>query len=138
MNLTTKKEIESIKTSLETYFDGIKALDPNKIFQVFHKEARMISINPEGNLAIHEASMWNSMCDNLKKNIQDKSEYKVSTHIEDINLEQNTASIKVDLIIDMPKRIAKFKDFYHMVKIGEKWMIVAKSYYGEHQTKEEM
>ena len=129
-------ELDAIKKAMDIYFEGIKSLDHDQIYKVFYKEANLMTTNPEGKIVIHESSVWKDICLNTKKNIKDLNEYKVSASIENIDLVQDTASIRVKMRMETPGRISDFKDYYHMLKIDGNWMIVAKTYHGDHQTKQ--
>lgn len=128
-------ELDAIKKAMDIYFEGIKSLDHDQIYKVFHKEANLMTTNPEGKIVIHESSVWKDICLNTKKNIKDLSEYSVSASIENIDLVQDTASIRVKMRMETPERISDFKDYYHMLKIDGNWMIVAKTYHGDHHSK---
>lgn len=128
-------ELDAIKKAIDTYFEGIKSLDHEQIYKVFHREAKLMTTDPEGKLVIHESSVWKDICENTKKSIKDLNEYKVSASIENIDLAQDTASIRVKMRMETPKRVSDFKDYYHMLKTDGNWMIVAKTFHGDHQTK---
>ncbi|MFX0185130.1 MAG: nuclear transport factor 2 family protein [Candidatus Hodarchaeota archaeon] len=129
-------ELSAVKKALDIYFEGIKFLDYDQIYRVFHKEANLMTTDPEGKMVTYKSSVWKDICLNTKKNIKDLNEYKVSASIEDIDLVQDTASVRVKMRMETPGRISDFKDYYHMLKIDGNWMIVAKTYHGDHQTKQ--
>ena len=129
-------EFDAIKKAIDVYFEGIKSLDHNQIYKVFHKKANLMTTDPKGELITHESSIWEDICLNTKKNIKDLNEYKVSASIENIDLVQDTASVRVKMRMETPGRISDFNDYYHMLKIDGNWMIVAKTYHGDHQTKQ--
>ena len=129
-------EFDAIKKAIDVYFEGIKSLDYNQIYKVFHKEANLMTTDAKGELVTNESSIWKDICLNTKKNIKDLNEYKVAASIENIDLVQDTASVRVKMRMETPGRISDFNDYYHMLKIDGNWMIVAKTYHGDHHTKE--
>ena len=129
-------ELDAIKKAIDVYFEGIKSLDHDQIYKVFHEEANLMTTNSEGEIVIHKSSVWKDICLNTKKNIKDLNEYKVSASIANIDLVQDTASIRVKMRMETPGRISDFNDYYHMLKIDGNWMIVAKTYHGDHQSKQ--
>jgi hypothetical protein len=136
LNENLNLEFNAIKKAIDVYFEGIKSLDYNRIYKVFHKEANLMTTDPKGELITHESSIWKDICLNTKKNIKDLTEYKVVASIENIDLVQDTASVRVKMRMETPGRISDFNDYYHMLKIDGNWMIVAKTYHGDHQTKQ--
>ena len=128
-------EFDAIKKAIDVYFEGIKSLDYNQIYKVFHKEANLMTTDAKGELVTNESSIWKDICLNTKKNIKDLNEYKVAASIENIDLVQDTASVRVKMRMETPGRISDFNDYYHMLKVDGNWMIVAKTYHGDHQTK---
>ena len=129
-------EFDAIKKAIDVYFEGIKSLNYNQIYEVFHKEANLMTTDAKGELVTYESSIWKDICMNTKKNIKDLNDYKVAAAIENIDLVQDTASVRVKMRMETPGRISDFNDYYHMLKIDGNWMIVAKTYHGDHQTKQ--
>ena len=55
----------------------------------------------------------------------------MSGYIEKIDLEENSAMVKALLKIEFPTGVINFVDFFQLMKIRDKWMIVSNAYHGE-------
>ena len=77
------------------------------------------------------AKRWKNYCINIKKSLKDPNNRKVSGSIEKIDLEKNIAMVKALLKIQFPTGTIDFVDFFQLMKIKDKWMIVSNAYHGE-------
>lgn len=117
-----ENEKESAKIPLNQYIQAHATGNPEFIRQSFHKDARIMAFR-EGNLtnlSVEEfASRFNG------KPATDEAQRKRSIEILDVS--GNAASAKI--VLDYPT--VKFVDYMNLLKIGNEWKIVNKSFYAE-------
>jgi Putative lumazine-binding len=116
------KERDLVKVPLENYLQAHAGGNPELIRKAFHADARITAFR-EGklvNLSTEEfASRFNG------KAADDEAKRKRS--IESIDISGNAAIAKI--ILDYPT--VKFTDYMTLLKIGDEWKIVNKSFYAE-------
>jgi hypothetical protein len=131
VDICEAKEVKAIEKALTTFFDGLRELDHNRIYEVFHPEAKSYMYSRNGKIHVRNAQRWERYCENIKKSLNHPNNRKVSASIEDINLSKNIALVKALLKIEFPTGMIDYVDYYQMSKIDGKWMIMSKVYHGE-------
>ena len=119
------REEAGVRAALNHYIQGLATGDGAHFAQAFHPEAKLFWIGPDGQL------MQRTSADFIKgaagKPAADEA--KRTRTIESINITGNAAVAKV--VLDYPA--VKFTDYMSMLKIGNEWKIVNKTYVAERQ-----
>ena len=117
-----KSEKDLVKIPLENYLQAQATGNGEFIRKAFHADARIMAFR-EGkiiNLSVEEfAGRFNG------KAADDEAKRKRT--IETIDITGNAATAKI--VLDYPN--VKFTDYMSLLKIGDEWKIVNKSFYAE-------
>jgi hypothetical protein len=110
-----------IRVAVDHYFKGHSTGDGSHFAKVFHPDAKLFWIGPDGSV------MQRTAADYIKgasgKPAGDEAQRK--RRIVSIDVTGNTAVVKVEL--DYPT--AKFTDYFSMVEQKGQWWIVNKTYH---------
>ena len=131
MDIKDFTELNKVKKTINTFFEGLDQLNHERIYEVFHPNAKSYNLSKDGRLYVKNAKRWKNYCINIKKSLKDPNNRKVSGSIEKIDLVKNIAMVKALLRIEFPTGAIDFIDFFQLMKIKDKWMIVSNAYHGE-------
>ena len=121
-------EEKNIRMALDQFIEGLRTLDYVKISNRFYEHGLSIGVsNDEISYVLRDH--WKEMKDQKEavgeKYIDDEAQYK----IEFLKILGNAATVIVELsFINNNKITEKYTDFFHMLKVQEKWIIVNKIY----------
>ena len=118
------KDIQSIETAIQTYFDGLYEGDVAKLGSVFHDVSHLYSLGPDGAVQDLPRTQW---LDAVKTRPSSKSKNLArADRIVSIDMSgPETAFVKVDCQI--PPRY--FTDYLTLLKLKDgNWRIVSKTF----------
>lgn len=120
-----EQEKQSIKQTLQYFFDGLDNLDAAKILKAFHYKAWSFSNGDKGFVNI-PASHWPKTIENAKNDPEHPfNKEKSKKNIVYIDIAGNAAQAKVEWIFTD----FMFTDYYNLLKVDGKWLIVNKTYH---------
>jgi hypothetical protein len=116
-------QINAIRTAVNHYFQGHATGDGSHFAKVFHPDAKLYWIGPDGTV------MQRTSAEYIKgasgKPAADEAQRK--RRIVSVDITGNIAMVKVEL--DYPA--VKFTDIFSMVESKGQWWIVNKTYYAD-------
>ena len=119
---------DDIKRALEIFVEGLRTLDYDKISEVFYEDGMSIGLR-NGKLSWVKRDHWRDMREQIIKAGKNPVDEWGRFKIRSLEIMGNAASVIVDLRFgdgDVTKE--KYVDFFHMLKVGDKWRIVGKIY----------
>ncbi len=131
METNDNDDLIAVKKAIKTFFKGLDELDHERIYEVFHPKAKSYMHSTNGKFYVKNANRWKNYCINIKNSLKNPNDRKVYGSIEKIDLSKNIAMVKALLKVKFPTGLIDYVDYYHLLKIDNKWMIVSNSYYGE-------
>ena len=119
-------EVENIQKSLDIFVDGLRTLDYTKISEIFFEKG--LSCGPvKGEVNFVYRDHWKVMAEETKAKGEDHESSIAKYSIKSLNIIGNAASVIIDLSFGTDTKITeRYIDFYHMLKIKEKWLIISK------------
>jgi len=129
-----KTEEEEIRKTLETFLDGLRTLDYDKISETFYREGLSVGVSRDQSQISHVLRHhWKEMGERERAKGEDFSNATVHWKIRSLNIIGNSASVIIDLAfgtrLEAGEKITeRYIDFYHMLKTHDKWVIVNKIY----------
>ncbi len=119
-------EVENIQKSLDIFVEGLRLLDYNKISEIFFEKALSCG-SVKGVVQYVYRDHWKEMAKQAKAKGEDFESSTASYTIESLNIIGNAASVIINLTFRTENKITeKYIDFYHMLKVEDKWYIVNK------------
>jgi len=117
------KALESIRRTIQTYFDGLYEGDTDKLAEAFHDSCHLYSVGQDGVLADLPRPKW---FDIVKGRASPKSQGLPRTdRILTIDLSgSDCALVKVECSIH-PRY---FTDYLTLLRFGDRWRIVSKTF----------
>ena len=117
------KAIESIRKTIQTYFDGLYEGDTNKLGEAFHENSHLYSVGQDGVLADVPRPKWFEI---VSGRPSPKSQnLKRTDKILSIDISgSDSAIVKVECSIH-PRY---FTDYLTLLRFGDRWRIVSKSF----------
>jgi hypothetical protein len=131
------KDESDIEQIVQKYFDGFKNDNIDSIRMAFHPKAKWFVITSEGELAeIKQPTVYRSLESNISRQVP-KLDERVRTTITSLEIANNAASVKVDIIYPpiyqkdnngaLSPQESKFTEFLSLYKFPkEGWKIVSK------------
>lgn len=110
-------DLQLIENTISNYFDGMIKHDAKSIEKAFHPSASM-KWNEKGSYM--EINAVNALSEYLNSN----DPVKTKTKIVAVNIVGDAANAQLELEYET----FYFVDFMHLMKIGEEWKIVSKTY----------
>jgi hypothetical protein len=129
-----RSEEEEIRKTLETFLDGLRSLDYDKISETFYGEGLSIGVSrDQGQISHVLRDHWRKMGERERAKGEDFSQATVHWKIRSLSIIGNAASVIIDLAFGTrsaagEKITERYIDFYHLLKTNEKWIIVNKIY----------
>jgi hypothetical protein len=121
-------EEENIRKTLEIFVKGLGTLDYDKISQAFYKQGQSIGVT-EGQIQYVLRDHWKDMGEQARAEGKDDSNATAQYEIKSLQVIGNAAAVIVDLAFGTEDEITeRYTDFLHMLRVGEKWVIVNKIY----------
>ncbi|NHJ38411.1 MAG: nuclear transport factor 2 family protein [Asgard group archaeon] len=119
-------EIKNIQKSLDIFLEGLRTLDYDKISEIFFEKA--ISSGVRGKeISFVYRDHWKEMREKRLAEGKDVVSEKMNYSMRTLNIVGNAASVIIDLTFGTKETITeKYVDFYHMLKVKDKWLIVNK------------
>jgi hypothetical protein len=115
-------DIDGVKATLQTYFDGNKELDSKKILSVWDKDLKIISTE-----RTQGPNAWIEMEEYYRKQIDnDISKWGIEFDVVTLDVFRNCASVRVDVSYRVGERHFKETQFLHMLKKENNWLIYSK------------
>ncbi len=119
-------EVENIQKSLDTFVDGLRLIDYNKISKIFFEKALSCS-SVKGKVQYVYRNHWEEMAGQAKGKEEDFESSTAKYTIKSLNIVGNAASVIIDLTFGIGDKITeRYVDFYHMLKVEDGWCIVNK------------
>jgi hypothetical protein len=120
-----EKEQESIKQTLQYFFDGLDNLDAESIKKAFYPQARSFCITSHG-LGGMPVDNWNRVIESVKKDPEHPfGKEKSKKNVVYIDVTETAASAKVEWVFSE----FMFTDYYNLLKIDGQWRIMNKVYH---------
>ncbi|MFX0085631.1 MAG: nuclear transport factor 2 family protein [Candidatus Hodarchaeota archaeon] len=119
-------EVENIQKSLDIFVDGLRTLNYSKICEIFFDKGLSCgSVKGEVNFVYRDH--WKVMAEEAKAKGEDHESSIANYSIKSLNIIGNAASVIIDLSFGTDaKTTERYIDFYHMLKIKDKWLIISK------------
>jgi hypothetical protein len=115
-------EINSINKSLDIFVEGLQLLDYKKISEVFHEKAISPGVSKDEIKSVYR-DHWKELAEQLKAEGKPLESAQGYYKIRSLNIVRNAASVIIDLAFgDENKITERYIDFYHMLKVDEKWV----------------
>lgn len=115
---TAQKELPKIKATLLDYIEGTANGEPDRVKKAFHKDLNLYHIK-NGELAVWKGTSYTN---NIK---QGKKSNRIG-RIVSVDHEGNAAMAKIEIKMPALKRV--YTDYLMLLKIGEEWKIIHKSF----------
>ncbi|MGY5854943.1 MAG: nuclear transport factor 2 family protein [Candidatus Thorarchaeota archaeon] len=123
-----KPEEDEIKHALEVFIEGLRTLDYDKISEIFYEDGMSIGLR-NGEITWVARNHWREMREQIIKAGQNPVDEWARFEIRSLEIIHNAASVIVDMWFgDGDTTKERYVDFFHMLKVGEKWRIVNKIY----------
>jgi len=116
--INAQKELPKIKKVLLDYIEGTANGEPDRVKRAFHKDLNLYHIK-DGELVVWKGT-------NYTNNIKQGRKSNRIGRIVSIDHEGNAAMAKIE--IKMPARKRIYTDYLMLLKIGEEWKIIHKSF----------
>ena len=127
-----QEDYKKIKKTAELFCEGIIECNHDKIFKIFHPEAKSIVVNQKTNELITQTrEHWKEANENNQCDPNIDSEYE----IKQIEFYGTVGFVHVKIIDKMGDKIVIYTDFLSLLKINENWIIMNKIGYGEQKSK---
>lgn len=121
-------EVENIQKSLDIFVDGLRSLDYDKISEIFFEKALSCG-SVKGDIHHVYRDHWKEMAEQARAQGEDLESSTANYNIKSLNIIGNAASVIIDLTFGTGEKITeRYIDFYHMLKVENKWCIVNKIY----------
>jgi hypothetical protein len=122
------KDEDNIKRTLETFVDGLRTLNYDKISEVFYEDGLSIGLQ-NGEISWVARDHWREMREQIVKAGKNPVDEWGRFEIQSLEIVGNAASVIVNIQFGDGEVIKeKYVDFYHMLKVDDKWRIVNKIY----------
>ena len=122
------KEEENIRESLSIFIEGLRTLDYDKISEIFFEDGLSIGLR-NGEISYVARDHWKDMRDQIIKAGKNPVDEWARFDIRSLEIIHNAASVIVDMSFgDGNVTKEKYVDFFHMLKVDNKWRIVNKIY----------
>ena len=119
-----EKERESIRQTLQYFFDGLDNLDAETIRKAFHPETMSYCVVDDG-LDGKPVSHWNRTFKNVQNNPDHPFNEKSRKNIVYIDITGTAASAKVEWTFTK----LMFSDYYNLIKLDGRWLIMNKIFH---------
>lgn len=126
-NRTYEMEKKEIESTITEFSNGISKLDAKLISEVFHPRSSSFSLTPRG-VCIEPFEAWPDIIKQAKDDRTHLFHEKFSHQTLRIDISGNAASAKVEWIFES----ARIVDYYNMLKIEGRWLIVNQVYHTFH------
>ncbi len=114
--------------------EGLRALDYDKISEIFFEDALSIGLR-NGKITWVARDHWKDMRDQIIGAGKNPVDEWVRFEIRFLEIIHNAASVIVEMWFGDGKATKeKYVDFFHMLKVDDKWRIVSKIYPTQIQT----
>ncbi|MEL6593845.1 MAG: nuclear transport factor 2 family protein [Bacteroidota bacterium] len=121
----TTDEHAAIAQCLNYYLEGGTNNDFETLAKAFHTDATMQFVTDEGHRSVNALDFF-------EKGIKPGPPQKRKTRIVSINVEGNAAQAKLQIEYDT----FYFHDYMQLLKIGDEWKIICKSFYRQYKEME--
>ncbi|NHJ48433.1 MAG: nuclear transport factor 2 family protein [Asgard group archaeon] len=119
-------EIKNIQKSLDTFVEGLRILDYEKISEVFYEKGMSSGVMDEKISHVYR-DHWREMKEQKIAKGENYIDESATYKIKSINIIDNAASVIIDLIFtEKDGTTTSYVDFYHMLKEKDKWIIMNK------------
>ena len=121
-------EEDNIRESLSIFIEGLRTLDYDKISEIFYEDGLSIGLR-HGDITWAKRDHWKDMREQMIKDGKNPVDEWARFEIRSLEIENNAASVIVDMQFgDGEVTKEKYVDFFHMLKVNDKWRIVNKIY----------
>lgn len=121
-------EEDNIRESLSIFIEGLRTLDYDKISEIFYEDGLSIGLR-HGDITWVKRDHWKDMREQMIKDGKNPVDEWARFEIRSLEIENNAASVIVDMQFgDGEVTKEKYVDFFHMLKVNDKWRIVNKIY----------
>jgi len=121
--ITTEQKNRAIGLMVEQFSEGIRSLDAEMISAIFHPHSSSFSVTPRG-ICIEPAEAWPRIIEQAKADSTHLFRERFSVRILGADIVGTVATAKVEWTFES----ARIVDFYNMLKIEGKWLIVNQVY----------
>ncbi|MHA1968748.1 MAG: nuclear transport factor 2 family protein [Candidatus Hodarchaeales archaeon] len=119
-------EVDNIQKSLDIFIDGLRLLDYDKIGEIFFEKGLSCCSVKEDIQYVYR-DHWQEMAKQAKADGEVLESSIANYTIKSLNIIGNAASVIIDLRFGTGDEITeKYVDFYHMLKVKDRWYIVNK------------
>ena len=119
-------EVEAIQQALATFVEGLRVLDYTRISSVFFAKGLSCGVGKEGIVHVYR-DHWQEMREKAEAAGEEYVSATASYAIRSLAIVGNAASVVIDLTFGTEEKITeRYVDFYHMLKVKDKWLIVNK------------
>ena len=119
-------EIENIQKSLDIFVEGIRLLAYDKISEIFFDKGISCGVFQDQINYVYR-DHWKEMREDAIAKGEEYISQNASYTIKSLNIIGNAASVIINLTFGTENKITeRYIDFYHMLKVNNKWVIVNK------------
>lgn len=119
-------EVENIQKSLDIFVEGLRILDYDKISAVFFEKGISCGAGKEEIMHVYR-DHWKEMREQAEAAGKEYISATGNYTIRSLTIVGNAASVVIDLTFGTEDEITeRYVDFYHMLKVKDRWVIVNK------------
>ena len=119
-------EVENIQKSLDIFVEGLRILDYDKISAVFFEKGISCGAGKEEIMHVYR-DHWKEMREQAEAAGKEYISATANYTIRSLTVVGNAASVVIDLTFGTEDEITeRYVDFYHMLKVKDRWVIVNK------------
>ncbi|MFX1284203.1 MAG: nuclear transport factor 2 family protein [Promethearchaeota archaeon] len=119
-------EVENIQKSLNKFVEGLRLLDYDKISEIFFEKGLSCG-SVKGEVQYVYRDHWKEMAEKAQAEGEDFESSTANYTIKALNILGNAASVIIDFEFRIDNKITeRYIDFFHMLKIRDKWLIINK------------
>lgn len=111
-------DVELIERTLTDYMEGTANGEPDKLRRAFHPDFKLYAVDDMGKLLVRSGEQYIA-------NVRTGEKTDRVGRIVSIDVENNAASAKVDIVVSKSRR---YSDYFLLLKYEGSWKIVQKSY----------
>lgn len=115
-------ELQSIKNIIDLYVEGVRTGDIEKLRTAFHPKAMMYGASPNGAVIVEIEGLYGFIAANEPPS-RTGEQYQCS--LTSIHYAGNAASVE---LVEESAFGNDYTDYFQLLKIDGKWMIVSKAY----------
>ena len=120
------KEIENILKTIDIFVEGIRVMNYEMICEAFFEHGISCG-SVKGKVNYVKRDHWKETREDMIAKGKELVSERANYSIRSINIVGNAASVIMDLTFGTKEKVTeRYVEFFHMLKIKDKWLIVNK------------